>query len=394
MSPNLTALIAQFLTPDMVARIAAALGIDRSLAQKAIDAAVPALLARLAGQASKPEGARQISNVLAQQGSDTLADFKKAVDARKGFGENGWNLCSALLGGNIMNGLSAAIANFAGIGEGASRSLLSALGSVVTGVLGQQQRSAGLDASGLAALLAAQKDQFATAIPSGLASQLSGAGLLEAVNEGARTSAAAASATMGRITDSAERTMTRAAAPATRSDAMAQLPFFLIALVALAALAWYFLSSRSAEEVAEQIRAPAKQAAEQTRATVTQATEQARVTTGLATADITVGGVDLAKRVNASVGNLTAALSGITDAASAQAALPRIQEAAAEFDKVKTLAAQLPAERKRTLAMLIAGIAPTINQLCDKVLATPGVGPVAKPAIDEVRMRLDTLTRA
>ena len=188
--------------------------------------------------------------------------------------------------------------------------------------------------------------------------------------------------------------MTRAAAPATRSDAMAQLPFFLIALVALAALAWYFLSSRSAEEVAEQIRAPAKQAAEQTRATVTQATEQARVTTGLATADITVGGVDLAKRVNASVGNLTAALSGITDAASAQAALPRIQEAAAEFDKVKTLAAQLPAERKRTLAMLIAGIAPTINQLCDKVLATPGVGPVAKPAIDEVRMRLDTLTRA
>src|SRR5262249_34405728 len=358
MSPNLTALIAQFLTPDMVARIAAALGIDRSLAQKAIDAAVPALLARLAGQASKPEGARQISNVLAQQGSDTLADFKKAVDARKGFGENGWNLCSALLGGNTMNGLSAAIANFAGIGEGASRSLFSALGPVVTGVLGQQQRSAGLDASGLAALLAAQKDQFAAAIPSGLASQLGGAGFLEAVNEGARTSAAAASATVSRITDSAERTMTRAspAAPATRSDAMAQLPFFLIALVALAALAWYFLSSRSAEQVAEQIRAPAKQAAEQTRATVTQATEQARVTTGLATADITVGGVDLAKQVNASVGNLTAALSGITDAASAHAALPRIQEAAAEFDKVKTLAAQLPAERKRTLAMLIAGI--------------------------------------
>src|SRR5215510_3192155 len=72
MPTNLIALIAQFLTPDMIARIASALGIDRTLAQKAIDAAVPAMLARLAGHASKPEGARQLSNVLAQQAPDAL----------------------------------------------------------------------------------------------------------------------------------------------------------------------------------------------------------------------------------------------------------------------------------------------------------------------------------
>jgi hypothetical protein len=34
------------------------------------------------------------------------------------------------------------------------------------------------------------------------------------------------------------------------------------------------------------------------------------------------------------------------------------------------------------------------NLMCDKVLATPGVGDVAKPAIDELRGKLDTVSRA
>jgi hypothetical protein len=36
---------------------------------------------------------------------------------------------------------------------------------------------------------------------------------------------------------------------------------------------------------------------------------------------------------------------------------------------------------------------PTINQMCDKVLATPGVGDVAKPAIDQLKGQVDTLSR-
>jgi hypothetical protein len=37
---------------------------------------------------------------------------------------------------------------------------------------------------------------------------------------------------------------------------------------------------------------------------------------------------------------------------------------------------------------------PAINQMCDKVLATPAVGDIAKPTIDELRGRLQTLSRA
>jgi hypothetical protein len=386
MPTNLIALIAQFLTPDMIGRIASALGIDRSLAQKAIDAAIPALLARLAGHASKPEGARQLSNVLAQQGPDALAKLRDAINGpQRGLGESGWDPSSALLGGGTMNRLSAVIGNFAGIGEGTSKSLLSVLGPVVMGVLGQQQRNTGLDASGLAALLASQREEIAAAIPSGLTNQLSGAGLLDAVNEGARSSAAAASATANRIGGASERTIATAsqAASAARSNAMSQLPFWLVALAVLAGLAWYFLRGHGGDEVAEE-----------TRATATQTVEQARATTGLATANLTVGGVDLAKQVNASVGTLSAALTGIKDIASAQAALPKIQEATAELDQVNALAAQLPPDGRKTLAGLIAAASPTIYQLCDKVVTMPGVGAIAKPAIDELRTRLDALTRA
>jgi len=386
MPTNLIALIAQFLTPDMIARIASALGIDRTLAQKAIDAAIPAMLARLAGHASKPEGARQLSNVLAQQGPDALVNIRNAIDRpQKDLGESGWNLWSALLGRDTMNGLSTAVGKFAGLGEGTSKSLLNVLGPVVMGVLGQQQRSAGLDASGLAGLLASQKDQIGAAIPPGLTHQLGAAGLLDAVSEGARSSAAAASAAVNRIGSASESTVARAAQAATaaRGSAMSQLPFWLVAIAVLAGLGWYFLRSHDSEEVAERVRQ-----------TATQPAEQARATTGLTTPNLSVGGVDLAKQVSASVGDLSAALTGITDAASAQAALPKIQEATAELNKVKALAAQLPPDSKRTLAGLIAAATPTIYRLCDKVVAMPGVGDVAKPAVDEVRTLLDTLTRA
>ena len=76
--------------------------------------------------------------------------------------------------------------------EGTSKSMLSMLGPVVLGALGQQQRSTGLDASGLVSLLTSQKDQIAAAIPSGLAGQLSAAGLIAGATGGLRSGAAAA----------------------------------------------------------------------------------------------------------------------------------------------------------------------------------------------------------
>jgi hypothetical protein len=248
--------------------------------------------------------------------------------------------------------------------------------------LGQQQRSAGLDASGLASLLGSQKDQIAAAIPSGLADQLSAAGLIDRAGGGLRSGAAAASAAGSRIAGASERTVagaSQAAYAATRT-ASSQWPYWLAGLIVLGGLVWYALERPGSETVAELPR---------------QATTQpATGTVGMAPADLTVGGMNLANQVTSSVGALRSVLPSITDVASAQAALPKLREATAQLNDVSNLAAKLSPEGKSALAKLIAAATPAINQMCDKVLATPGVGDVAKPTIDELRGRLDTLSRA
>lgn len=406
MAVNLVSIVTQFLSPDLVARIASALGLDLSAAQKAIGGSVPAILAGLVGVASKPEGARQLSSVLAQQSPNILDNLTSVIggSAQKTFAESGSNLLSTLLGGGATNALATSISKFAGISGSASSSLVGMLGPVVLGVLGKEQRSSGLDAGGLASLLQSQKDQIAAAIPSGLADRLGGSGLLSALDSGLRRGAAASAAAMSGAAGAAERTIAGAsqATYAMGSDASSRAskatagtwPIWVLGLAVLAGLGWYLLSRESGDKVAEQVQPPAAQPAPPLRTTATQLPEQPGGTVGLAPAILTAGGVNLASQVNVSVGALRTALAGITDVGSAEAALPRIRDAKAQLDRVSALAEQLPPDGKRALAGLVASVIPAINTLCDRALALPGVSSVAKPAIDELRVRLDSLSHA
>ena len=384
MATNLVSVVMQFLTPDMIAKIASVLGLDRNVAQKAIAGAIPALLASLADVASTPNGARQLTNTLTQQ-SDSLENLKNLVG---GAGQNlvadsGSNMLSGLFGGGTLDTMAQTIGKFAGIGEGTSKSMLGMLGPLVLGALGQQQRSMGLDASGLASLLTSQKDQIAAAMPSGLADQLSAAGLIDGATGGLRSGAAAASAAGSRIAEASERTVSRAGQAATeaaRSTAASQWPYWLVAAVVLGGLAWFALG-RSGEDTVAQVPPPST-------------TRTAPGTVGLAPTDLTVGGMNLANQINSSVRSIRAVLPGITDAASAEAAVPKLKEAAAQLNEVGSRAAQLSPEGKSTLIKLVVAATPAINQMCDKVLATPGAGAIAKPAIDELRGKLDALARS
>lgn len=362
--PNLVSVVMQFLTPDMIAKIASALGLDRNLVQKAIGGAVPALLSSVADAATTPGGMRQLFNLLQQQ-SGSLESVKSAIagSGQKTLADTGSSMLSGLFGGGALDSMAQSIGRFAGINENASKSMLGMLAPVVLGALGQQQRNSGLDASGVASLLASQKDQIVSAIPSGLADQLSAAGLID------RT---AARSEIERAANRSSDRITR-----TASTGASQWPYWLAALVVVGGLAWY-LMGRPGEKVAEVPRPAA----------------QPETTVGVANPNLTVGGVNLANQVNSSMGTLRSALPGITDTASAESALPKIREATAQLNDVSTRASNLSPEGKAALATLIASAAPTINQMCDKVLAMPGVAGIAKPAIDELRSKLDALSRA
>src|SRR5262245_33825571 len=139
MATNLVSLVMQFLTPDMITRIAAVLGLDRNNAQTAVSAAVPALLAGLGGVAAKPAGAENLVNAIRQQSSvpDSFANMFSG-SGQSSLVDQGSTLLRSLLGGQDQSALAGAVSKFAGVSQGTGNSLLAMLAPLVMGVIGKQ----------------------------------------------------------------------------------------------------------------------------------------------------------------------------------------------------------------------------------------------------------------
>jgi len=234
------------------------------------------------------------------------------------------------------------------------------------GAIGQQQGSRGLDASSITNLLTSQKDNIAAAIPSGFGRLLGGTGLLDSLGDTAKRAAMAGGETTRAAAASVARTLddTRRSAAEAASGSTNWL-LWAIPAIAIAALLLYLLG-RPTEPVVQQ---------------------------GVSTVQsLTVGGIDIGKQVTDSITSVRSTLNGITDAASAQAALPRLQTATSQIDKVSGMLAQLSDGQRKMLAGLVSPAMSTLNQLFDKALAIPGVAEIIKPTIDTLRAKLALLT--
>jgi Bacterial protein of unknown function (DUF937) len=365
MAVNLVSLVMQFLTPDMIGRIATALGLDRNIAQAAIGAVVPALLAGFSNTATQPGGAQKLVDAARQQ-TGTLGNFANMLGTggQSSLIEKGSQMLSALLGDQEQNSLGQAVAKFAGLSQGPAGSLLGMLAPVVLGTIGQQrQQGRSLDAGGITDLLASQKDDIAAALPTGFSKLLGGTGLLDALGGAARTATAAGSEA-ARVANSATRAVVDTGRQRAGATASRNWLYWLIPIAAIAALLIYFLG-RPAEQVVQQGLTPAQ--------------------------SLMVGGLDLGNQVTDSITSLRTTLNGVTDTASAQAALPKLREATAQIDKVDAMIGQLSPEQRQLLAGLVNPAMPTLNQLFDNVLAIPGVAELLKPAIDTVKAKLAAL---
>jgi hypothetical protein len=178
MSTNLVASAAKLLTPELISRIATALGVTPSAIEKAFAAGVPGLLAAITSLIGKPGGTARLSEAISQQPLGQLADMTRAGPAaQKEMVDGGFSALSSLLGGNTVSSLAGALGRYSGLGDSAAKSVMGLIGPAVLGVLGQQQRAEGLDATGLAQLLESQKSNISRALPSGFANQLSATGI-------------------------------------------------------------------------------------------------------------------------------------------------------------------------------------------------------------------------
>ena len=182
---DLVSLIMKFLTPDMIGRLASALGLDRNSASTAVEAAVPGLLAALAGVATKPGGPQKLVDAAKQQTS-TLDKFASMLgtSGQSSLIERGSQMITSLLGSRDQNALANALGQYSGLGSAAGGSLLGALAPVVMGTIARQQGA--LSAGSIANLFASQKDNIANALPSGFGKMLSSTGLLDTLGDAAR----------------------------------------------------------------------------------------------------------------------------------------------------------------------------------------------------------------
>jgi hypothetical protein len=252
------------------------------------------------------------------------------------------------------------------MGQTTAGSLLGMLVPVVLGTITQQQGGTRLDPSRIGSLLAGQKDNIAAALPPQLGNLLGGTGLLDSFGGAARTAMAAGSGA-ARTSASAARSVGDATLRTMGGAASSyNWLYWLIPAAAIAALLLY-LFARAPEEVAQQ-----------------------GGTVGLGQST-PVGGLDINRQVADSLASLRTTLGDVSDAASAQAALPKLREVAAQIDKVSNQRGQLSADQRRTLAASVNPAMPTLNQLFDKVLAVPGAPDDLKPTVDALKTKLAAL---
>lgn len=360
MAFNIVTTIINMIAPSVLDKLAAALGINSSLARTALSAAVPAVLGALGSKASTDVGARALFDTVSKTDTSMLGDLASTLTGASGekFLQGGLGSLSSLLGDGALKGLTGAVAKQAGISSDASSSLVSLAGSLAMGQLAKSVTGEGLNASSLASLLSSQQGNIASALPAGLGSLLSSAGVVGSNFAGQA----------GKAVNDAARTATNAGYQAanTAKKGTNWLAWLIPLLVALAAL-WYFLGHSSAPVTTTEVAPAAK--------------------------SLVVDGVDLGTQVTSVFDGLKTTIGGITDAATAQAALPKLQDAVKSVDGLSGILPKLSGDQRTMLSGLINAALPTLKDLIAKVLAIPGVGDVLKPTADALLGKIDALTK-
>src|SRR5262245_44150261 len=314
-----------------VRQLSSLIGAGEGATRNAVGAAVPSMLSALSNLASSGGGAQKLQSALGRfdeeeidKTTHMLADNPNVVQ------EQGGSLLNSLIPGNILSGIANSVSKFAGIGAGSIQKLLGYLAPVVLGAIASRFKGKPVNAQGLTSLFNEQKANVASAIPSGLS-------LADVPGMTTATNAARAAYDTG-----------KAGYEATRQASSSALKWLVPVLVlAGAALLAYLLWPKS-------------------KSTPPDVPDVAKLTTDM----------------TGNFKSATDALAGVTDAASAEAALPKIRELTNQFDGMKEMVGKLPEEGKAKVLELIRSNTGKLSDQFNRVLMIPGVGDKLRPALD------------
>lgn len=361
MSFNIIEVVKNQLGDAALGQLGSLIGESQDKTKTAVGATVPALLASLTNLASKPEGANQLFSALGKQDPGLLGNFASLLGSQgNAVAQQGNSVLGSLLGNNLLGSLAGVLAKFTGLGQGSTSSLIGTLAPVLLSVLSKHSQTQGLNASGLAGLLAGQKQNILGAMPAGLGPALGGVSGL--------------SNFLGSAADTAKAEMTDATrgAAQTASAARWRLPRWLVPLIIVAALAFLISQFFKPKETETPAQAPV--------AAQTPAQAPAAPPTDIA--------AKFSSGVTGVVNDVTDTLTGIHDAGSANAALPKLRDVSTQLDSLKGLWGQVPDAAKPAIKTALSAAVSKAEDLLGKVTAMPGVGDVIQPVATEILEKL------
>lgn len=178
----ITQMITQQVAGFAARAIAQRLGIGEAAAQQAVTIAVPLIVAALARNAARPEGAQELHQAVTSDhdGSvlDNLPGYLDNPQAANGAGILGHVF------GEQRGAIQSTVARATGLDQNAAGSILETVAPLVMGAVGQTQRQNHLDPGGLSEFLGTQQQQTEAAAP-GLSGALNS--LLDSNHDGSVT---------------------------------------------------------------------------------------------------------------------------------------------------------------------------------------------------------------
>jgi hypothetical protein len=370
---NIVDLISSQLSGDVLSKLGGLVGAPEEQTASATKAAVPALLEVFAKLASSRGGADQLAGAMGGLDLSKLGDLAGLLVGgnASGLGEIGGKLLGSLLGGGNLSSLIGTIASFVGSQPDLMKKLLTYLAPIVLGMVAKQLGGRP-DAAGVSRLFSEQAGNISSAMPQGL----SLGNLASLLPSGGGTTAGS------------------------RPEPAAATPGWLLPLLLLAALGvvgYYLMSNMGqgpkdeAVVVGEKLAVDGDVVDEEKVVVATDGETMRRVVDETLTAVPGLG--DTVKSLTSVFGGLTKLLEGVSDEATAEAALPELEGMLPLVDAAASATAAFPAAGKTAIAELVGEKLGPLQQLIDKVLALPGVEAVLGEKITGIVKILGALGR-
>src|SRR5262245_56700067 len=325
MGMNIVEIIKGYVSGPVLTQLSSLIGTNESTTRSAVGSAVPALLSSFSSLSSSPAGGQKLIGALQRFDPRTGPAASWLNERPDILAERGSGMAESLLGSGGVSGIVDTLTRTYGITTAAANRLLGFLTPTLLGAIARQFTGRSITPGALSSFFSEQIAQITTAAP-------------------VETSP---TEPVGRMRGTA-RAFVRSAPPRGR--------WALPAVLALAAIALMVFATRPR---------PMGQEPEPSDAST-----------------------QLSRDLRDTVYSVTGALTTVRDGATAEAAIPRLEEAKGKVEEIRARASQLPPEGKSKFDQLVKPQLRALQEEGERVAAIPGAREKIKPVLDDLISRM------